>query len=99
MIAIRATDIFEEWLRALRDDVAKARIVRRIDRLRFGNFGDVKPVGDGISELRIDHGPDYRVYFIRKGSALVILLCGGDKGSQTRDIAAARRLAAKERSS
>jgi putative addiction module killer protein len=78
----------------LRDPRAKARIAIRIDRLALGNAGDVKPVGSGVSEMRIDYGPGYRLYFIRRGEALIVLLCGGDKGSQQRDIVRARALAA-----
>jgi putative addiction module killer protein len=77
----------------LRDRRARARIQARIDRLEVGNPGDVKPVGGGISEMRIDHGPGYRVYFVERGATLVILLAGGDKRTQSRDIATARQLA------
>lgn len=93
MIEIRRTASFDEWLRALRDRVALARILVRIDRLALGNPGDVRPVGEGVNELRIDYGPGYRVYFVRRGAMLVILLCGGDKSSQRRDIEAALTLA------
>ena len=93
MIEIRRTAAFRAWLRGLRDERAKARIVSRIDRLRLGNLGDVKPVGEGVSELRIFYGPGYRVYFIRRGDALVVLLCGGDKSTQDRDVEAAKALA------
>jgi putative addiction module killer protein len=78
----------------LRDPRGKARIAIRIDRLALGNAGDAKPVGSGVSEMRIDYGPGYRLYFIRRGEALIVLLCGGDKGSQQRDIVRARALAA-----
>ncbi|WP_409566114.1 type II toxin-antitoxin system RelE/ParE family toxin [Methylobacterium sp. J-059] len=78
----------------MRDPRAKARIAIRIDRLALGNAGDAKPVGSGVSEMRIDYGPGYRLYFIRRGEALIVLLCGGDKGSQQRDIMRARALAA-----
>lgn len=81
------------WLKALRDPRAVARISIRIDRLALGNPGEVKPVGEGVSELRIDYGPGYRVYFVRRRSELVVLLCGGDKSSQGADIARARLLA------
>ena len=93
MVEIRRTAGFRTWLRGLRDERAKARIVSRIDRLRLGNLGDVKPVGEGVSELRIFYGPGYRVYFIRRGDALVVLLCGGDKSTQDRDVEAAKALA------
>jgi len=77
---------FDEWLRELRDQNAVARVLARIGRIRLGNLGDCKPVGAGVSELRVDYGPGYRVYFGQKGATLVILLCGGDKRSQKRDI-------------
>lgn len=93
MIEIRQTAIFSRWLGGLRDRTARARILVRIDRLALGNPGDVKPVGGGVSELRIDYGPGYRIYFTRKGEAVVLLLCGGDKGSQKRDIAEALAIA------
>ena len=93
MIEIRQTDVYAQWLEKLRDRQAKARIVVRIRRLSLGNPGDVRPVGGGVSELRIDYGPGYRVYFLRQGAALVILLAGGDKSSQADDIAKARNLA------
>lgn len=93
MIEVRQTDVFAEWLSGLRDVRAKAEVVRRIRRLALGNPGDVKPVGEGVSELRISYGPGYRVYFIQRGAVLVILLCGGDKGSQSRDIRHAKSLA------
>lgn len=93
MIEVRQTRQFAEWFQSLRDRRARARIAVRIDRLALGNPGDVKPVGNGISEMRITYGPGYRLYYIRKGDDLVILLCGGDKGSQRRDIAAAKTMA------
>jgi len=77
---------FDEWLRELRDQNAVARVLARIGRIRRGNLGDCKPVGGGVSELRVDYGPGYRVYFGQKGSTLVILLCGGDKRAQLGDI-------------
>lgn len=80
------------WLKRLRDQKAIARIQVRIDRLALGNPGDVKPVGEGISELRVDYGPGYRIYFSQRGSILVILLCGGDKKTQDADIAKAKLL-------
>lgn len=93
MIELIKTSSFDRWLRQLRDIRAKARIEARIRRLSLGNPGDVKPVGDGISELRIDYGPGYRVYFMAKGPIIVVLLCGGDKGSQSRDIELAKSIA------
>lgn len=82
---------FEEWMGTLRDKPTKARIFSRLDRLRLGNFGDCEPVGDGVFELRIHFGPGFRVYFGVHGADVILLLCGGDKSSQKRDIAAARR--------
>ena len=93
MIEIHETEVFAEWLSSLRDGVARAIIARRISRLADGNFGDVRPVGEGLSELRINHGPGFRVYLARRGAVLVILLCGGDKSSQARDIKRAKALA------
>jgi putative addiction module killer protein len=94
VITVRRTAEFLDWVRSLRDPVAKARIAVRVERLGQGLFGDAKPVGSGVSELRIDHGPGYRVYFTRCGAVIVILLCGGDKRTQARDIARAIALAA-----
>jgi len=94
MIEVRQTAVFTKWLSGLRDRVARARIAVRIDRLALGNPGDVKPAGAGVSEMRIDHGPGYRVYFARRGKIVVLLLSGGDKKSQARDIAAAKAMAA-----
>ena len=93
MIEIIKTDIFDRWLHDLRDARARARVETRIRRLSLGNPGDVKPVGEGVSELRIDYGPGYRVYFMQRGPVLIVLLCGGDKGSQDRDIALAKNIA------
>ena len=93
MIEVRQTEAFARWLAKLRDDRAQARINARIRRLSVGNPGDVNPVGGGISEMRIDYGPGYRVYFVRRGETVAILLAGGDKGTQDKDIAAARALA------
>jgi putative addiction module killer protein len=92
-VEVRQTDIFAAWFEDLRDREARARITVRIRRLSLGNPGDVKPVGKGVSEMRIDYGPGYRVYLTRRGNALVILLCGGDKRTQERDIARAQELA------
>lgn len=93
MIEIRQTVAFSDWLAGLRDRTAKARIEVRLRRLSLGNPGDVKPVGEGVSELRIAHGPGYRVYFVQRGDVLVILLCSGDKSSQNRDIERAKAMA------
>jgi putative addiction module killer protein len=93
MPEVRQTEIFARWLAGLRDDRAQARINARIRRMSLGNPGDVKPVGGGVSEMRIDYGPGYRVYFVRRGEALVILVAGGDKRTQDRDIAMAIELA------
>ena len=93
MIEVRQTTEFARWFDGLRDRTSKARIAVRIRRLSLGNPGDVKSVGDGVAELRIDHGPGYRVYFVQKGPVLIILLCGGDKRAQDRDIARAKTMA------
>lgn len=93
MMVVNRTHEFSRWLQSLRDIQSRARIVARIRRLELGNPGDVAPVGDGISEMRIHHGGGYRVYFVRRGEELIILLCGGDKTSQRSDIAAAKALA------
>lgn len=93
MFELRRTREFSKWLFALSDTVAAARIQARIDRLGLGLFGDVKPVGEGVSELRIAYGPGYRIYVLQRGKTLVILLCGGDKSSQVKDIAKAKALA------
>ena len=95
MVEVRKTDEFARWLAGLRDEAAQARIDARILRLSAGNFGDTKSVGGRVSELRVDHGPGYRVYFTRRGLAIVILLCGGDKRTQDRDIKRAQDMAAK----
>jgi putative addiction module killer protein len=92
MIEVRRTAIFATWLAKLRDHTAKGRIASRISRLEHGNPGDVKPVGGGVSEMRIDHGPGYRVYFTWRSSVLVVLLCGGDKRTQDADIKKAKAL-------
>ena len=93
MMEISKTVLFAEWLDGLRDLRARARVQVRIERLATGHVGDVKPVGEGVSELRIDYGPGYRVYFTKRGTAVVILLAGGDKRTQAADIKAALRLA------
>ena len=94
MIEIRQTPTFRAWLESLADRRAVERIAQRLVRIEAGLFGDTKPVGSGVSELRIDYGPGYRVYFVKRGGVLVILLCGGDKRTQARDIKAARAMAA-----
>ena len=93
VIEVRQTEIFARWLENLRDGRARARINARIRRFSIGNPGDTKPVGGGVSEMRIDYGPGYRVYFVRRGEALVILVAGGDKRTQSQDIAMAIKLA------
>ena len=93
MIEVRQTEVYAEWFARLRDRQARARIDARIRRLSLGNPGDVKPLGEGISELRIDYGPGYRVYFVQRGKTVVILLAGGDKRTQDRDIKMAIGLA------
>ena len=93
MIEIRQTEIYADWFAKLRDRRARARIDVRIRRLSLGNPGDVRSVGEGVSELRIDYGPGYRVYFVQRGPALVILLVGGDKHTQDQDIQTALELA------
>ncbi|GAB4090224.1 type II toxin-antitoxin system RelE/ParE family toxin [Hydrogenophaga soli] len=93
MFQIRKTDAYATWIDALRDLRGRARIMIRIERLAAGNPGDVKPVGEGVSELRIDVGPGYRVYFTQRGQEVIVLLAGGDKSSQAADIKTALRLA------
>lgn len=93
MFEIRKTETYALWLDALRDIRARARIQVRVERLAAGNAGDAKPVGEGVSELRIDYGPGYRVYFTKRGRNVVILLAGGDKSTQSTDIKTALRLA------
>ncbi len=94
MFEIRQTERFEAWFTRLSDRQARSRILVRIDRLALGNPGDVRPVGHGVSELRIDYGPGYRVYFVRHGGKLIVLLAGGDKRTQSKDIEDAIALAA-----
>lgn len=93
MIEIRETLEFSAWLESLRDVQARTRVQARILRLRLGNPGDVKPIGEGVSEMRIDHGPGYRVYYVKRGALLVILLAGGAKPTQDKDIKTALKLA------
>jgi putative addiction module killer protein len=93
MIEISQTDVYSRWFEGLRDRQARGRIDIRIRRLSLGNPGDVRPVGEGVSELRIDYGPGYRVYFVQRGASLIILLAGGDKRTQDQDIQKAIRMA------
>lgn len=93
MLTVRRTDEFQAWLDDLRDRTAQRRIATRILRAEGGNLGDVRPVGESVSEMRIDHGPGYRVYFVHRETEIVILLCGGDKSSQSADIQRAKQLA------
>ena len=93
MLEVRRTETYARWLDGLRDGRARARVLVRVERLVAGNPGDVKPVGEGVSELRIDYGPGYRVYFKRQGQTVVVLLAGGDKRTQDADIETALRLA------
>ena len=94
MFVIRQTETFANWIGDLSDSRASERIAQRLVRLQSGLLGDVKPVGDGISELRVDYGPGYRVYFVQRGRVVVVLLCGGDKRTQRQDINKAKALAA-----
>jgi putative addiction module killer protein len=93
MIQIEVTGVFDKWLKGLQDLQAKERIFARIRRQSQGNPGDVKPVGKGVSEMRINYGPRYRLYFVQRGDTLIILLCGGDKSSQSQDIGKAIAMA------
>lgn len=94
MIEIKQTETFRKWRIRLRDERARILIASRLDRLAFGHVGDVEPVGQGISELRMHYGPGYRVYFQKRGKTIIVLLCGGDKSAQAKDIKIAKRLAA-----
>ncbi|WP_334377142.1 type II toxin-antitoxin system RelE/ParE family toxin [Bradyrhizobium sp. AZCC 1719] len=91
---MRQTETFRKWRLRLRDHRVRAIIASRLDRLAQGHAGDAEPVGEGVSELRIHHGPGYRVYFQQRGNTIIVLLCGGDKSAQTKDIRTAKRLAA-----
>ena len=93
MVEIRQTEVYARWFRGLRDRQARVRIDSRIRRMSLGNPGDVRPVGEGVSELRVDYGPGYRIYYVQRREALVVLLAGGDKDSQERDIPRALELA------
>ena len=96
MIEVRQTEEFSGWLRRLKDGRAKARIAARIERMALGNRGDAKSVGKGVMEMRIAYGPGYRVYYVQRGAAIVILLCGGDKRTQRQDIKRAQALAERQ---
>lgn len=93
MFTLIASGKFEKWFGGLKDRRASARIRQRLARMEQGHVGDVKPVGEGVSEMRINYGPGYRVYFTRSGAIVILLLCGGDKGTQSRDIEEAKRIA------
>ena len=93
MIELKQTETFQKWRTRLKDQRAKALIASRLDRLAFGHAGDAEPVGQGISELRIHYGPGYRIYFLRRKDTIIVLLCGGNKSTQARDIKTAKRLA------
>lgn len=93
MFEVRQSPVFSTWLAKLRDRNAAARVVARLRRFELGNLGDVKPVGEGVSEARIDYGPGYRLYFVKRGTVLIVMLCGGDKRSQGADIKQAKKLA------
>lgn len=92
MNTIVQSEVFSAWLRQLRDEVARAHILRRLISAELGNFGDCQPVGEGISEMRLHHGPGYRVYFVRRGTTVYLLLCGGNKASQKADIRFAKKM-------
>ncbi|MFH6840995.1 type II toxin-antitoxin system RelE/ParE family toxin [Providencia sp. 2024EL-00732] len=95
MIEIKQTDEIEKWLNSLKDKIAKAKILIRLERMAEGNMGDVQPIGHGLSELRIHQGKGYRVYFGNKNNQIILLLCGGDKTTQQADIKKAKELAKK----
>ena len=92
MIEVLKTDVFSEWVEELKDCSVQARILERINRIKLGNFGDYKALGGGLFELRLDFGPGYRMYYVRKGSLIILLLCGGDKSTQKKDIAKAKKI-------
>ena len=93
MLELKQTEVFQKWRLRLKDERARAIIASHLDRLAYGHAGDVAPVGQGISELRIHYGPGYRIYFQRRGRTILVLLCGGDKSTQAKDIKIAKRLA------
>jgi len=94
MIELKQTETFKKWRKQLKDERLRGLIASRLDRLSFGHAGDVESVGQGISELRIHYGPGYRIYYHKRGDTIIVLLCGGDKSTQTKDIKTAQRLAA-----
>jgi putative addiction module killer protein len=93
MIELKQTETFRKWRMRIKDERTRGLIASRLDRLTFGHAGDVKPVGQSVSELRIDYGPGYRIYFHRRGNTIIVLLCGGDKSTQAKDIKIAKQLA------
>ena len=93
VIELKQTETFRKWRTRLKDERVRGLIASRLDRLAYGHAGDVEPIWQGISELRIHYGPGYRIYFEKRGNAIIVLLCGGDKSTQAKDIKAARRLA------
>ncbi len=93
MMEVQFTPVFRDWLARLRDRSARGRILARLRRVELGNPGDVKPVGEGVSELRINYGPGYRLYFVQRGQVVIVMLCGGDKSTQPMDIAKAKIMA------
>jgi putative addiction module killer protein len=93
MFELKQTEAFRKWRLRLKDHRIRAIIASRLDRLALGHTGDAEPIGEGVSELRIHYGPGYRIYFQKRGSAIIVLLCGGDKSTQAKDIRAAQRLA------
>jgi putative addiction module killer protein len=93
MVELKQTETFRKWWTRLKDERARGVIFARLDRLAYGHTGDAEPVGEGVSELRVHYGPGYRVYFQKRGNTIIVLLCGGDKGTQTKDIKTAKRLA------
>lgn len=94
MMELKQSSTFQKWFRKLKDERGKALITSRLNRLSFGHAGDTSPVGEGVSELRVHYGPGYRIYFIRSGDVVIVLLCGGDKSTQDKDIKAAKQIAA-----
>lgn len=93
MKELKQTETFRRWWMRLKDERTRGIIFARLDRLAYDHAGDVRPVGEGVSELRIHHGPGYRIYFVQRGAALIVLLCGGDKSTQAKDIRTAKELA------